>query len=202
MSMKARLFNSAILFILFSVAVALYTFDGLSVRAKSANPLTSKTVSPSGVTAAVADDRDDADFEFRGVIEALWNTAGFISDWTVSGRKVHVSATTKIDQEDGKVMVGATVKVEGVVQTDNSVMAREIEVESGQVKEFEFTGAVETLPDTMGRIGDWKVSGTVVHVSAATMIKQESAPVAVRGQVEVAGSKRADGSVDAFQLHV
>ena len=200
--MKARLFNSAILFILFSVAVALYTFDGLSVRAKSANPLTSTAVSASGVTAAVADDRDDDDFEFRGVIEALPNTAGFIGDWTVSGRKVHVSATTKINQDDGKVMVGATVKVEGVVQTDNSVMAREIEVQSGQVKEFEFTGTVETLPDTMGRIGDWKVSGTVVHVSAATMIKQESAPVAVGDKVEVEGSKRADGSVDAFEIEV
>src|SRR5262245_49544930 len=202
MSMKARLFNSAILFILFSVAVAVYTFDGLSVRAKSTNPLTTTAVSASGVTAAVADDRDDDDFEFRGVIEALPNTAGFIGDWKVSGRTVHVSATTKIDQEDGKVMVGATVKVEGVVQTDNSVTAREIEVKSAQDKEFEFTGVVETLPDTMGRIGDWKVSGTVVHVTAATMIKQDNAPVAVGDKVEVEGAKRADGSVDAFEIEV
>ena len=104
--MKYRLFNSAILFILFSAVLAVYTFDGLSVRAKSTRPLATKAVSAAGVTAAVADDDDD-DFEFRGVIEALPNTAGFIGDWTVSGRKVHVSAATKIDHDDGQVMVGA-----------------------------------------------------------------------------------------------
>ena len=107
------------------------------------------------------------------MIEALPNTPGFIGDWTVSGRTVRVSSATEIEQEDGQVMVGATVEVEGFVQTDNSVMAKEIEVESGPGKEFEFRGVVEVLPDTMGRIGDWTVSGTVVHVSAATMIKQD-----------------------------
>src|SRR5262249_48388325 len=111
MSMKYRLFNSAILLILISAVLAVYTFDGLSVRAKSAKPLTTKAISASGVTAAVADGDDDDDFEFRGVIESLPNTAGFIGDWMVSGRKVHVSAATKIDHDDGQVMVGANVKV-------------------------------------------------------------------------------------------
>lgn len=199
-------FNRASLFILFGVMLALYSFDGLSVRATSTGPLITAKASASGVTAAVTEDDDDdddeGDFEFRGVIEALPNTPGFIGDWTVSGRTVRVGSATEIEQEDGQVMVGATVEVEGFVQTDNSVMAKEIEVESGPGNEFEFEGVVEVLPDTMGRIGDWTVSGTVVHVSAATMIKQEGAPVAVGVKVEVEGSKRADGSVDAFQIEV
>src|SRR5262245_6990675 len=201
--MKNRTFYRSILFILFSVILALYTFDSLSVRGTSSGPLITTTASASGVTAAVDDDDDDdGDFEFRGVIEALPNTAGFIGDWTVSGRTVHVTAATEIEQEDGKVMVGANVEVEGFVQPDNSVKAEEIEVKSAAEKEFEFTGVIEMLPDTMGRIGDWKISGTVVHVTAATMIKQEGAPVAVGDKVEVEGAKRADGSVDAFEIEV
>src|SRR5262245_2653916 len=203
--MKNKSFNNAKLLILFSIILAVYTFDGLLVRSTSTGPMITTTSSASGVTTAVAyDDDDEGDFEFRGVIEALPNTPGFIGDWTVSGRTVHVSAATEIDQEDGKVMVGATVEVEGFVQPDNSVKAAEIEVKSGQDqdKEFEFTGVVETLPDTMGRIGDWKVSGTVVHVTAATMIKQDNSPVAVGDKVEVEGAKRADGSVDAFEIEV
>src|SRR5262245_25615803 len=201
--MKNKSFNNAKLLILFSVILAVYTFDGLLVRSTSTGPMITTTASASGVTTAVAyDDDDEGDFEFRGVIEALPNTPGFIGDWTVSGRTVHVSAATEIDQEDGKVMVGANVEVEGFVQPDNSVKAAEIEVKSAQDKEFEFTGVVETLPDTMGRIGDWKVSGTVVHVTAATMIKQDNAPVAVGDKVEVEGAKRADGSVDAFEIEV
>src|SRR5215510_15464098 len=172
MYMKNRSFNHAPLFILFSVILSLYTFDilSLSIRSTSNLPLITTTASASGVT---DDDDDEGDFEFRGVIEALPNTAGFIGDWKVSGRTVHVTAATEIEQEDGKVMVGANVEVEGFVQPDNSVKAEEIEVKSAAEKEFEFTGVIEMLPDTMGRIGDWKISGVVVHVSAATMIKQE-----------------------------
>ena len=202
MPLKNRSFNHAVLLILFSLMFAFYTSDRLSVRATSTGPMITAPGSAIGVTAAVSDGDDDNDFEFRGVIEALPNTPGFIGDWKVSGRTVHVSAATKLDQEDGKVMVGANVKVEGAVQTDNSVKANEIEVQAGPGKEFEFSGVIEVLPDTMGRIGDWTVSGTIVHVSAATMIEQNGASVAVGDKVEVEGSKRADGSVDAFEIEV
>src|SRR5262245_15380287 len=138
--MKNRSFNHIILFILFGVLLALYSSDGLSVRAISNGQIITATASESLPTSVnTADDGDDeGDFEFRGVIEALPNTPGFIGDCTVSGRTVRVSAATEIEQEDGQVMVGATVEVEGFVQTDNSIKAEEIEVESGPGKEFEF----------------------------------------------------------------
>ncbi len=204
--MKDRLFRLLML-ILFCAVSAVHAFDGLSVRATSTELLTTATASAAGVTATVTrddddDDDDDGDFEFRGVIESLPSTAGFIGDWMVSGRKVSVTADTEIEQEDGQVVVGATVEVEGLVQTDGSVIAQEIEVESGPGMEFKFTGTVEVLPDTMGRIGDWTVSGAVVHVTPTTMIEQDDAPVAVGVKVEVKGAKRADGSVDAFEIEV
>jgi len=35
-------------------------------------------------------------FEFRGIIQSLPNTAGFIGDWMVAGTVVHVTSATRI----------------------------------------------------------------------------------------------------------
>ena len=148
---------------------------------------------------------DDSDFEFTGLIETLPNTTGFIGDWKVDGRTVHVTSTTQLKQSDGQFAVGKTVKVEGIKQTDNSVNAKSIETKSapagGPPSSFKFFGAIEELPNTTGRIGDWKVAGRVVHVSTTTVIEQNDGPVAVGAKVEVEGSQRADGSVDARKIH-
>ena len=147
---------------------------------------------------------DDSDFEFTGVIETLPATTGFIGDWKVGGRTIHVTSATKLKQSDGQFAVGKTVKVEGIKQNDGSVNAEEIETKSGSngnSPSFKFYGVIEELPNTTGRIGDWKVSGRVVHVSTSTMIEQRDGPVAVGAKVEVEGSQRTDGSVDARNIH-
>ena len=56
---------------------------------------------------------DEDEFEFTGVISSLPNTAGFIGDWVVGRRTVHVTSSTRIEQEDGSPAVGKTVEVEG-----------------------------------------------------------------------------------------
>ncbi len=146
----------------------------------------------------------DGDFEFRGTIQTLPGTSGFIGDWNISGRTVHVGTSTKIEQEDGQIAVGATVEVEGCLQTDGSIIAKEIEIKSGPGggSNYSFTGIIEELPNMTGRFGDWKVSGTVVHVGATTCIKQEKAIIAVGVNVEVEGARRPDGSVDAYKIEV
>jgi hypothetical protein len=147
---------------------------------------------------------DDNETKFTGVIERLPNTAGFIGDWTVSGRTVHVTAATRIEQEDGSVAVGATVKVEGNVRSDNTVDAEEIEVKQGDDNEGEakFKGTIETLPATPGFTGDWRVGGRTIHVSSSTRIETEDGPVAVGAFVEIEGTQRADGSMDATKIEV
>src|SRR6266496_1239713 len=55
----------------------------------------------------------DNENRFTGVIESLPSGAGFIGDWRVAGRTVHVTSSTRIEQTDGQVALGATVKVEG-----------------------------------------------------------------------------------------
>ncbi|HEU4386251.1 MAG TPA: DUF5666 domain-containing protein [Blastocatellia bacterium] len=140
--------------------------------------------------------------EFKGTIERLPAT-GLLGDWVVSGRTVHVSSLTRIEQHDGLVAVGAMVEVEGQQRPDGSVDATKIEVEEapGEEQEVEFKGFVEQLPAS-GIIGDWIVSGKTVHVTASTRIQQERGVITVGAFVEVEGTRRADGSIDAAKIQV
>ena len=137
--------------------------------------------------------------EFHGLIQALPGTADLTGDWTVGGKTVHVAAPTRIDQSHGTAQVGAEVEVRGTLQSDGSVDAASIEVISpppGSVF-VEFKGIVKTLPGTADFTGDWTVGGTTVHVTSSTKIDQTNGAPVVGAVVEVKGTARADGSVDA-----
>lgn len=153
---------------------------------------------PTGLTFADS----DSDYEVTGAIQTLPNASGLIGNWTVGGRTIHVTASTKLKQENGPVAVGANVKIEGNLQNDGSVNAKEIETKSGSSSGTgtKVYGNVEELPNTAGRLGDWKVAGRIVHITANTYIKQEDGPVAIGVRVEVEGNQRADGSVDAYKI--
>jgi len=160
----------------------------------------------STVNTALAKHGHENETNFTGVIESL-PASGLVGDWTVSGKTVHVTSSTSIEQEDGRVAVGATVKVEGRLRSDNSVDATEIEVRQGAAGVGgddgpTFKGTIETLPVTGGLIGDWRVGGRTVHVSATTRIEAEDGPVALGAFVEIKGTLRADGSMDATKIEV
>ncbi|MBL8204029.1 MAG: hypothetical protein JNM09_07350 [Blastocatellia bacterium] len=163
---------------------------------------------PSGTVFAEDSSSDDA-YEVHGAITKLPGTANFVGDWTVGDKIVHVAATTKIEQEDGAVAVGAYVEVKGTPNSDGSITATKIEVQlpssgggsgSSSSGTIEFTGNIEEIPSTTGRIGDWKVAGKIVHVSATTFIKQERTLVAAGVTVEVTGIQQNDGSVNALKI--
>ncbi len=148
---------------------------------------------------------NDGSYKFYGTIESLPGTSGWIGDWVVSGRTVHVTAATRIEQEHGPVVVGAYVRVKGWLQGDGSINASKVEVKQspgggggGYVK---FYGTVESLP-AGGLIGDWTVSGRTVHVTTATRIEQKRGQVRVGAYVEVKGTQQADGSVNATKIEV
>src|SRR5437870_3733216 len=146
---------------------------------------------------------DDNEAKLKGVIQKLPNTPGFIGDWIVSGKTIHVTSSTQVDQENGALRVGATVKVEGTLRTDGSIDAKEIEVlETGEANEGEFTGVIQSLPNTPGFIGDWMVSGKIVHVTSATKIVTEAGPIILGAMVVVSGTQRNDGSIDANHIVV
>jgi len=142
---------------------------------------------------------------FRGAIESLPGT-GFAGDWKVSGKTVHVTAATSIDAEHGTPVVGAFVEVQGTSRSDGSIDATKIEVKfaqpAGTPAPTEFRGAVESLPATAGFVGDAVVSGRTVHITTTTRIEQEDGALAVGAMVEVKGTARTDGSLDATRIEV
>jgi hypothetical protein len=67
---------------------------------------------------------------FWGTIETLPATPGFLGVWKVGGRTVNVSASTALRVNNGPIVVGAIVEVDGWPQADGAVEAHEIETRS------------------------------------------------------------------------
>jgi hypothetical protein len=128
---------------------------------------------------------------FSGVIESLPG-AGFIGDWRVGGRTVHVTASTEIRQNDGAAVVGAQVEVRGATQSDGSMNATRIEVLSsggggGQTSREAVLNPTGIDPDATGKVK--------IQFSSS------------REELEIEGSKLEGSSnytvaVDGFQLSV
>ncbi len=144
-------------------------------------------------------------FEFFGRIQTLPNTQGFIGDWTVGGRTVHVTSSTILRTEEGSIAVGSFVEVKGCLQQDGSLNATLIEVERNANNNvtpfFEFFGTVQTLP-AQGFTGDWTVSGRTIHVTSSTQIERGERPLVVGSFVRILGALQADGSINATRIQV
>jgi hypothetical protein len=149
------------------------------------------------------DNGGNGEAKFKGTIESF--PAGFVGDWRIGGRTIHVTASTRIETNDGPVTVGAFVEVEGPMRADGSMDATKIEVKSnpaGGDGRDELKGTIESLPNTQGFVGDWRVAGRTIHVSSATLIDTEHGAVAVGAFVEVHGTQQTDGSINATRIEV
>jgi uncharacterized protein (TIGR03437 family) len=141
---------------------------------------------------------------FRGAIEELPSAPNRIGDWKVGGKIIHVTQVTRLSAGNGTFAVGAEVEGEGLQMLDGSIGAVVITLKSSNSPnpQTKFSGIVEKLPSTEGRIGDWTVSGRIVHVTQATQLKQERAEVAVGSLVEVEGTRQSDGTFNATKIEV
>lgn len=146
-----------------------------------------------------------APIEFRGEITQL-PAGGGPGDWVIGGKTVHVTTATKVNARDGVVpAVGAFAEVHGTLLADGSVDASNIEVKLNSAAAaggVEFKGTVEMLAAAVGFVGDWTVSGKTVHVSALTRIDTDEGTLAVGSFVEVKGTARPDGSIDATRVEL
>ena len=139
--------------------------------------------------------------EFSGTIEALPGTAGQLGLWTVSGRRVSVAAGTRIENENGPAVVGSAAEVKGSLSADGTVNAAKIEVKNRGVLN-EIFGRIESLPATATLIGDWRIAGRLVRVTAATTIERRYGIVTAGGYVKASGFAQADGSLTATRIEV
>ena len=145
----------------------------------------------------------DSLYELFGTVDSL-PSGGLVGDWSVSGKTIHVTASTEIETALGPAKVGATVRVRGSLRADGSVDAKNIEVKTGDDgagTPARFTGVVASMPSS-GTVGDWSVGGRTVHVSSATRVVLTNGTPKVGSTVEVQGTERADGSVDAEEIEV
>jgi hypothetical protein len=115
-------------------------------------------------------------FEFTGVVESI---AGEV--WTISG----VSITTDSDtQIRGGPVVGDVVRVEGRILEDGAWLARSIRKAAEPEREFEFTGAVES-------IDPWVVAGIDFETDSETAIDEG---IEIGDRVRVRGRVLPDGA--------
>jgi hypothetical protein len=138
---------------------------------------------------------------FDGFTDAL-PAGGLAGEWVVSGTHVNVSAATRIMQNVGPIALKDFVEVKGLIESDGSVTATEIDVESvpGSSRQVQIEGFVNALP--AGLIGDWVVNGRPVHATAAATFRIEDGVPAVNAFVEAKGFLLSDGSINATEIQV
>ncbi len=138
--------------------------------------------------------------DFVGEIEAL-PQVGLRGIWTVDGQEVIVLANTRIHQEKGLAVVGATVHVVGWT-LGGKLLATEITVISSPEQGGEYVignGVIETLPADI-HDGIWTISGVKVLVNDNTSVFGQRIEVGKTARYE--GVKRADGVVVASLIRV
>lgn len=132
---------------------------------------------------------DSNEIEFYGVVEAITPTS-----WTVSGQQFGVNAQTEIKNV---IAVGDRVKVHLIVNNDNSLTAREIELAFTVVVPpafgmLEMTGVVQSISGSQ-----WTIGGKTFLVSAQTEIK---GAISVGDLVKVEAVINADNSLSATEI--
>jgi hypothetical protein len=132
----------------------------------------------------------------------------------VAGRTVVTNADTKIKRGDqtitlGDVNVGDRVEVEGISQSDGSVLASKITVENDENgdqnqndEQVDFSGHVDSISAPI-----LVVSGRKVVTNGSTRIRRGDKTVTlgdlkIGDKVEVQGTGQADGSVLASKIKV
>jgi len=140
--------------------------------------------------------------EFRGTVDSKnGNTL------VVAGRTVFVvDGTTELRGRDnqpitlGDIAVGAFVEVEGWLQPDDSILAKDIKLEDDDDQdEDENEGAEVEFVGTIGNVSPLTVSGTVVTTNDSTRILDHDnntiglGDLSVGLRVEVEGHQQSNG---------
>lgn len=136
--------------------------------------------------------------EFTGQIESISG-----GTWMIAGRTVIVDADTELEEDEGPLDEGACASVEGVRQSDGSVLADEIESEEPEecglggpdVEEVEFTGTIESIAGDM-----WVIAGRTVRTDDETEFDADDGVLDVGGCASVEGTLLANGDVLADEI--
>ncbi|MBI2866248.1 MAG: hypothetical protein HYX99_02665 [Chloroflexi bacterium] len=133
--------------------------------------------------------------KLMGVVDSSTGT-----EVMVAGRTVTISNQTEVK---GTLEVGVTVKVEGTLQSDGSILASKVEVlqrnqqrQQQKDEKGEFTGTIESLSADR-----WLISGKQVVIDARTRIEVKGI-LQVGATAKVEGTLQSDGSILASKIEV
>jgi hypothetical protein len=123
----------------------------------------------------------------------------------VGGTTVHTSAATIVQrrgnvQDQSTLQVGQTLHVEGARQTDHSINARKISIDTDAPdSEFEIQGPIGGPGGTCPSI-HFKVNGVSIATNASTVFETACTALKAGTKVDVNGTRQADGSVVATRV--
>jgi uncharacterized protein (TIGR03437 family) len=155
---------------------------------------------------AVPSGKPDDNIEFRGVVQNK-PASGTIGVWQISGRKVDVTAATRVLPEGNPPGMGSCVLVQGTMPPTGNIAASRIQGQGQGVclqgpedtDESKLIGKIEALPAS-GLVGDWKVANNTVRVSTTTVVNTDNGPVAVGVCAEVRGPRDASQVILATRI--
>ena len=105
-------------------------------------------------------DEPEDEVKLRGIFEGI-DEAG---NWIVDGVAVSLNARTKID---GAIVVGQVIELEGVLQDDGTLVAREIELEEDE-NDGPNTSRINGIFEGVDADGNWIISGISVEITDST----------------------------------
>lgn len=121
-----------------------------------------------------------------GPIETLPDGGGE-GIWEIAGVPYLVTDRTKLDDDDGALVVGANVKVEFYKMADGTRIARKIEstddTGGGNGDSFRFVGVVDAKPAAF--VGDWTIGGADFVADANTDFNEKHGLLVVGAYVAV-----------------
>jgi hypothetical protein len=149
-------------------------------------------------------DHDDDDGEgndeadVKGTVSGLTGTCPSVT-FNVSTTSVTTNSSTVFDGVTCEALTGALVEVEGERQSNGSILATEVELESGP---DEVEGTVSQLDGTCPSVS-FKVKGTVVSTSGTTTFTGVTCAAIANGtKVEVEGTLQPNGSIAAASVEL
>jgi hypothetical protein len=184
----------------------------------AANSTVNIVVTVSGTTAALqTSPQSSSDVEFTGTVSSLSGTAPGAT-LVVAGRTVRTNASTLVRRRGDPVSfdrlrVGQIVEVDGVPQSDGSVLATRITIEdeAPDERDVEFTGALTSIAGTPPNL-TLVIAGRTVRTDSGTEVRRESSgsgdgrvgldALRTGQQLEVRGVERPDGTVFARRLEI
>lgn len=149
-------------------------------------------------------DVEATEVDFTGVISAISGTAPTLT-LTVGTTTVTTTSGTEVQrkgdvQSPAALQVGMTVEVDGLLQSDGSVVAKKIHIENDATGGlFEITGTLAGSSGTCPTIS-FSVSGYSIATTGTTVFVPSCSALTNGTQVEVHGIVQAGGSISATKV--